>query len=164
MTTCATRSHYHAAMAQQEPEEVQAEWPHDHRNDFSMTICAPCSHYHAAMTQQEREEVQANWTHDRMQIIVATIAFGMGESSACTHHAAPDIPIHGLVASSACSSSAPPDRMQMIMATTTFSMGVLSACVCHAAPDIPAHAESLIFLTAHTRFLWAALPGDSQAL
>lgn len=38
------------------------------------------SHYHAALTQQEREEVQANWTHDRMQIIVATIAFGMGES------------------------------------------------------------------------------------
>ena len=38
-----------------------------------------CSHYHAAMTQQEREEVQANWTHDRMQIIVATIAFGMGQ-------------------------------------------------------------------------------------
>ncbi|BDA40672.1 ATP-dependent DNA helicase Q-like 4A [Coccomyxa sp. Obi] len=36
------------------------------------------SHYHAAMTQQEREEVQANWTHDRMQVIVATIAFGMG--------------------------------------------------------------------------------------
>ena len=31
------------------------------------------------MTQQEREEVQANWTHDRMQIIVATIAFGMGQ-------------------------------------------------------------------------------------
>lgn len=37
------------------------------------------SHYHAAMTQQEREEVQANWTHDRMQVIVATIAFGMGK-------------------------------------------------------------------------------------
>lgn len=53
-----------------------------------------CSHYHAAMTQQEREEVQANWTHDRMQIIVATIAFGMGESCACIHHAGPDIPIH----------------------------------------------------------------------
>lgn len=32
------------------------------------------------MTQAEREEVQANWTHDRMQIIVATIAFGMGET------------------------------------------------------------------------------------
>lgn len=41
------------------------------------------SHYHAAMTQQEREEVQANWTHDRMQIIVATIAFGMGEPHEC---------------------------------------------------------------------------------
>ena len=51
---------------------------------LSSDICGvPCSHYHAAMTQQEREEVQANWTHDRMQIIVATIAFGMGESCAC---------------------------------------------------------------------------------
>ncbi len=26
--------------------------------------------------------MQANWTHDRMQIIVATIAFGMGTSRA----------------------------------------------------------------------------------
>jgi superfamily II DNA helicase RecQ len=34
------------------------------------------------MSQQEREEVQANWTHDRMQIIVATIAFGMGAGQA----------------------------------------------------------------------------------
>lgn len=46
------------------------------------------SHYHAAMTQQEREEVQANWTHDRMQIIVATIAFGMGECLSSHHTAA----------------------------------------------------------------------------
>ena len=46
-------------------------------------LCAVRSHYHAAMTQQEREEVQANWTHDRMQIIVATIAFGMGEPHEC---------------------------------------------------------------------------------
>ena len=37
-----------------------------------------CSHYHASLSQQEREEVQAAWTHDRVQIIVATIAFGMG--------------------------------------------------------------------------------------
>lgn len=36
------------------------------------------SHYHASLAQQEREEVQAAWTHDRVQIIVATIAFGMG--------------------------------------------------------------------------------------
>jgi len=36
------------------------------------------SHYHASLSQQEREEVQGAWTHDRVQIIVATIAFGMG--------------------------------------------------------------------------------------
>ena len=41
-------------------------------------LCDMCSHYHASLAQQEREEVQAAWTHDRVQIIVATIAFGMG--------------------------------------------------------------------------------------
>ena len=41
-------------------------------------LCDVCSHYHASLAQQEREDVQAAWTHDRVQIIVATIAFGMG--------------------------------------------------------------------------------------
>ena len=61
----------------------------------------PCSHYHAAMTQQEREEVQANWTHDRMQIIVATIAFGMGMASASYLLT---IPVSASSSSLACSS------------------------------------------------------------
>ena len=57
-----------------------------------------CSHYHAAMTQQEREEVQANWTHDRMQIIVATIAFGMGQH-------APSVSNKALLRAYGCSTS-----------------------------------------------------------
>jgi len=50
------------------------------------------SHYHASLSQQEREEVQGAWTHDRVQIIVATIAFGMGALPPlrrCGQHRAP---------------------------------------------------------------------------
>ena len=37
-----------------------------------------CSAYHAKMSADEREKVHNDWTHDRIQIIAATIAFGMG--------------------------------------------------------------------------------------
>jgi superfamily II helicase len=37
------------------------------------------SHYHASLTPEERERVQAAWSRDELQVIVATIAFGMGE-------------------------------------------------------------------------------------
>lgn len=36
-------------------------------------------HYHASLTAEEREAVQAEWTNGDVPIIVATIAFGMGE-------------------------------------------------------------------------------------
>lgn len=36
-------------------------------------------HYHASLTPEEREAVQAEWTNGDVPIIVATIAFGMGE-------------------------------------------------------------------------------------
>lgn len=37
-------------------------------------------HYHASMTAEERERTQYDWTHSKVQIIAATIAFGMGEA------------------------------------------------------------------------------------
>lgn len=37
------------------------------------------SAYHAQMSVEERERTQYDWTHDKVQIIAATIAFGMGE-------------------------------------------------------------------------------------
>lgn len=37
-------------------------------------------HYHASMTAEEREKTQYDWTHGRVQIIAATIAFGMGRA------------------------------------------------------------------------------------
>ncbi len=37
-------------------------------------------HYHANLTAQEREDVQSEWTNGDVPIIVATIAFGMGEA------------------------------------------------------------------------------------
>ncbi len=39
------------------------------------------SHYHAALSATEREAVQTSWTRNQVQIIVATIAFGMGMSA-----------------------------------------------------------------------------------
>ena len=39
----------------------------------------PCRHYHASLSPDEREAVQAEWTSGEVPIIVATIAFGMGE-------------------------------------------------------------------------------------
>ena len=35
-------------------------------------------HYHAAMPAEERETVQRDWSTGKVQVIVATIAFGMG--------------------------------------------------------------------------------------
>lgn len=36
------------------------------------------SHYHAQLSPEQREEVQRAWSRDELQVIVATIAFGMG--------------------------------------------------------------------------------------
>ena len=39
-------------------------------------------HYHANLPAEERERVQSNWTLGRTQVIVATVAFGMGINKA----------------------------------------------------------------------------------
>lgn len=36
-------------------------------------------HYHASMSVEERERTQYDWSRGRVQIIAATIAFGMGD-------------------------------------------------------------------------------------
>jgi len=41
------------------------------------------SHYHASLSHEERERVQAAWSRDELQVIVATIAFGMGALWGC---------------------------------------------------------------------------------
>lgn len=37
-----------------------------------------CDHYHAEMKIEDRNAVQASWMKDEIQVIIATIAFGMG--------------------------------------------------------------------------------------
>lgn len=37
-----------------------------------------CDYFHADRSTEERNNVYENWMKDRVQIIVATIAFGMG--------------------------------------------------------------------------------------
>ncbi|KAI7903736.1 P-loop containing nucleoside triphosphate hydrolase protein [Cokeromyces recurvatus] len=44
------------------------------RTDYGVSI----KHYHAAMTTEERREVQQEWQTGKVQVIAATIAFGMG--------------------------------------------------------------------------------------
>jgi len=38
-----------------------------------------CRHFHAGMDSSEKERVQMEWTMGHVPVIVATIAFGMGE-------------------------------------------------------------------------------------
>jgi superfamily II DNA helicase RecQ len=44
-------------------------------------FCATDRHYHASLDQAEREQTQYDWTHGEVQVIVATVAFGMGRIS-----------------------------------------------------------------------------------
>jgi RecQ family ATP-dependent DNA helicase len=37
-----------------------------------------CAHYHAGMTNKNRTEIENDWKSNRVNIIVATVAFGMG--------------------------------------------------------------------------------------
>ena len=38
-----------------------------------------CAHYHADMDPGQREGVHQRWSQGRVQILVGTVAFGMGE-------------------------------------------------------------------------------------
>ena len=49
--------------------------PVQHADLIMPSACRP---YHAKMKAEERERIHNDWTHDRVQIIAATIAFGMG--------------------------------------------------------------------------------------
>jgi superfamily II helicase len=48
-------------------------------NTASTGLMLVCRHYHANLGPDEREHVQREWSLDRVQVIVATIAFGMGD-------------------------------------------------------------------------------------
>ena len=37
-----------------------------------------CEYFHASLTQSKRNKVQEDWMKNKIQVIVATIAFGMG--------------------------------------------------------------------------------------
>jgi bloom syndrome protein len=37
-----------------------------------------CDYYHAELPYRERQEIQRAWMKDEIQVIIATIAFGMG--------------------------------------------------------------------------------------
>lgn len=41
-------------------------------------VGVPTSHYHGAMSEVERNKVHQGWMIDEVQVIAATIAFGMG--------------------------------------------------------------------------------------
>lgn len=44
----------------------------------SVDYTIQCSYYHAGLSADKREKVQQRWTSNKVQIIAATIAFGMG--------------------------------------------------------------------------------------
>ena len=37
-----------------------------------------CDFYHASLTEQKKNKIQERWKNNRLQVIVATVAFGMG--------------------------------------------------------------------------------------
>jgi len=42
------------------------------------TYKVKCDYYHAELAHSKRSEIQSKWMKDEIQIIIATIAFGMG--------------------------------------------------------------------------------------
>lgn len=51
------------------------------QNEGEIAAC----NYHAGMTPKQRIQVQNQWRSGVLQVVVATIAFGMGESTSVIH-------------------------------------------------------------------------------
>ena len=56
-------------------DQLRCPTPLQQADPITPSACRP---YHAKMKAEERERIHNDWTHDRVQIIAATIAFGMG--------------------------------------------------------------------------------------
>ena len=56
-------------LSRQECEELCAEL-----SEFKLK----CDYYHAKMTDSSRKDVQLRWMRNEINIIIATVAFGMG--------------------------------------------------------------------------------------
>lgn len=64
-------------------EKLKVRWrPARHWNRFSRSCQAQglrLAFYHAGLEKEDRERVQSDWAENRVNIIVATVAFGMGK-------------------------------------------------------------------------------------
>ncbi len=76
--SCAARALALAPAISRAPRPSRASH-HDSRAPLLTRCAVRCRHYHASLSGEERECVQRDWSSDRVQVIVATIAFGMGQ-------------------------------------------------------------------------------------
>ena len=58
--------------------QADAEACADHLTDKLKDVGTTAHHYHAGMTQLQRRVVQAAWQQGKLDVVCATIAYGMG--------------------------------------------------------------------------------------